>query len=288
MPQYFRFALLLLPAIAGLIAYHFSQSAPLAVPPPSLRGDDSIRLLSPDQQPRWYRKLETPAPSSWQYGVIPSITEKDNPTIYEVSTVNPKSVISKQDKRKAEVFRQSVIEAAYRNGWDNMEKARADGFSNAPPLDFLHYVNPPFTQDNDILNPEKPEFLMFYPSSNGPVLAGAMFLTKGHYDKGQQLGGVDTIWHFHTSYLAYCFKDNQMVEFEASGQCNGTASRRSPEMLHVWFVDHPQGDYATDMCLPAGAIEGWEGRKSWEAELEKRAKSHFNRLKDKRFTVKES
>ncbi|WP_330926617.1 hypothetical protein [Candidatus Sororendozoicomonas aggregata] len=284
MPQYFPFGLILLPAFAGLIAYHFLFDTSRAVSVPLLKVDDSIRLLSPEGQPRWYRQLETDA-SPWQYGVIPAITEKDNPTIYEVSSVNPTSVPSRQQQQKADTFKHSVMEAAYSNGWDNIEQARADGFTNSPPLDFLHYANPQYTRDNETLNPEKPEFLMFYPSNNGLVLAGAMFLTTAHYDKGQQLGGVNTLWHFHTSYQAYCFRDNLMVEFEASGQCDGTASRRSPEMLHVWFVDHPKGDYATDMCLPAGVIEGWEGRKSWEAELEKRAKKHFNILKDKHFTV---
>jgi hypothetical protein len=36
---------------------------------------------------------------------------------------------------------------------------------------------------------------------------------------------------------------------------DGFPNDRSPEMLHVWLLDHPQGRFATDMALPSETLE---------------------------------
>ena len=234
---------------------------------------------------RWFRRYGID--NAWRYGIVPAADATNDADIYEVSNRDPNTTVSDQARTFADNFRSAVMEAAYSNGWDDVSKATSDGYSNGPPFDFLHYVNFENTRDTDVLNPQKPEFLMYYPTSSGQVLAGAMFLTEKLYDQGPQPGGADMIWHYHTSDQAFCFRNNVMVEFEDDDSCNGIISRRSPEMLHVWFVEHPQGYYSTEMCLPAGIIEGWDGRKTWEEERARRFDRHIRQLRDKKFTLPE-
>ena len=43
---------------------------------------------------------------------------------------------------------------------------------------------------------------------------------------------------------------------DAQRNCSiGTPSSKSPEMIHVWFLDHRQGPFATRMRLSADLLE---------------------------------
>ena len=43
---------------------------------------------------------------------------------------------------------------------------------------------------------------------------------------------------------------------DAQGKCSiGTPSSKSPEMIHVWFLDHRQGPFATQMRLSPDLLE---------------------------------
>lgn len=37
--------------------------------------------------------------------------------------------------------------------------------------------------------------------------------------------------------------------------CDGIPSSESPEMLHVWFVDHPGSQFESEMSLSGDVIE---------------------------------
>jgi hypothetical protein len=55
----------------------------------------------------------------------------------------------------------------------------------------------------------------------------------------------------------------------AQGQCDrGVPTHRSPEMIHIWLVDHPLGPFSTSMHLDPklmmGLLEKREAR--WAAE----------------------
>ena len=52
-----------------------------------------------------------------------------------------------------------------------------------------------------------------------------------------------------------------MGPVDSKGACaDGVPSPRSAEMIHVWFLDHPDGPYATNMSLPAGLMRELEER----------------------------
>ena len=42
----------------------------------------------------------------------------------------------------------------------------------------------------------------------------------------------------------------------ATGSCDeGVPADRSPEMIHVWFIEHPEGAFATTMRLTDDLID---------------------------------
>ena len=70
--------------------------------------------------------------------------------------------------------------------------------------------------------------------------------------EGQQIGGPLTVWHYHLWSGPTCIVKGRIGMGRAKkGKCKeGEPSQKSPEMLHVWFVDHPDGRFASGMSLP--------------------------------------
>lgn len=145
-----------------------------------------------------------------------------------------------------------TYEAAERKGWFNYSKAKEDGFDNPDSPD--HYVNVDYFRDNETLNPEKPEFLMFRNNSNGTqVLVGVMFMQNDVDEHGRQIGGSITKWHYHAYDQYDCYYNG--YAYSRTADCpESYYSNVSPEMLHVWFVEHKEGIFATNMYVPAEEV----------------------------------
>ena len=126
----------------------------------------------------------------------------------------------------------------------------ADSFELLPDDD-LHYFNEEFLLDDAVLDPERPEFLMYYPTQDGMALTGLMFFTRSSdSEHGPQIGGPLTVWHYHMYSHPRCFRHGivaigMLWDLKECAQ----ASHRTPEMLHVWLVDHPSGPFATQMYI---------------------------------------
>ena len=78
---------------------------------------------------------------------------------------------------------------------------------------------------------------------------GAMFLSIGQ--RGPQVAGPLSEWHFHID-RRMCYEQGVLPidTIDERGSCGaGFPNIRSPEMLHVWFFDHPDGRFATSMGL---------------------------------------
>ena len=83
-------------------------------------------------------------------------------------------------------------------------------------------------------------------------LVGYMFYVARADERGAQLGGPLTVWHYHVWSRARCFVRDVLpvgLAGPAGGCERGDVRFRSPEMLHVWLVDHPKGPFATSMNL---------------------------------------
>jgi hypothetical protein len=121
-----------------------------------------------------------------------------------------------------------------------------------------------FVLDDVQLDPERPEYLMYYPDPEGSdedVLTGLMFLADAPESRGHQFAGPLAIWHYHTYTNARCWTHGGLLStgmVDASGKCSmsgGVPIHRSPEMVHVWLIDHPRGPFSTGMTLPQDVLK---------------------------------
>jgi hypothetical protein len=128
--------------------------------------------------------------------------------------------------------------------------AQADGYRAVTPIDapIVHYVNPAYLVGGDTLNPEHPESLIYGNSARGPILLAAMYIAHRIGQAGPDIGGPLTLWHAHSN-LCFNAKTNIIDSFtDAAGNCPaGSFNSGTPEMLHVWVVDNPNGPFSTDM-----------------------------------------
>ena len=170
--------------------------------------------------------------------------------IWEV-TREPSSIQTPEQKRLADELVENSYRAAEQHGWFDVEIGVRDGYS---PMygDRTHYANEEYILDGVVLDPDRPEFLMYYESEGRKVLAGMMFLVSEPLAYGPQIGGPETLWHYHRWSRPLCLLDGLLVvgERDETGMCaRGTSAGRSPEMIHVWLVDHPKGRFTTNMAL---------------------------------------
>jgi hypothetical protein len=172
--------------------------------------------------------------------------------IWEFSDFPPDTEPTAEQQAAAEEMIERCHEAAIRHGWDDVNQAIADNFI-LPPQDNNHYRNDDYRRDDQILDPDHPEFLMYYPLDGKAKLAGFMFYTRSYEEHGPQFGGPLTLWHYHT------WRDPHCVPWDlatVTGKClEGKPSYRTPEMIHVWLVDRPEGPFATSMLILPEILE---------------------------------
>ena len=156
----------------------------------------------------------------------------------------------------AQAFVQQSLESARRHGWFEFEQAQREGFQRLAD-DPAHYFKREFLFDDRVLDPERPEFLMYRDTPRGKLLVGFMYFARSVDERGPQPGGVLTSWHYHPWGLpGYCAEGGILPigrPDEEGGCPDGVHVTRSAEMLHVWFIDHPLGPYAHAMIFPAEA-----------------------------------
>ncbi len=169
--------------------------------------------------------------------------------IYEVTRFPHLVEPSAEQMAAAGAFWERARAAVRARGWDDFDRAVADGFELMFG-DANHYANRQHVADGRVLDPERPEFLIYYDTGDGKRLAGLMFLAAPG-THGPQIAGPMAVWHFHLWKHKLCLWQGLLVDGLADGdECpDGVASHRSPEMLHLWFFDHPQGMFATGMDL---------------------------------------
>jgi len=158
-----------------------------------------------------------------------------------------------EQQKWADDFVGRCWDSARRHGWFDFSAAAADGYQ-LQWGDREHYVKRSFVFDDRILDPDRPEFLMYRDTPRGKLLVGFMFFTRSLDEHGPQPGGSLTPWHFHPwGRRGYCAEGGilPVSRPDDRGRCDrGEHVERSAEMLHVWFVDHPLGPYADAMLFP--------------------------------------
>lgn len=129
--------------------------------------------------------------------------------------------------------------------YQNVAVALADGYrpTTATNQPLVHYGNPKYMHDGRILDPARPEELVYANTAHGPVLLGAMYMTEQAVRPGPDIGGSLTQWHAHANI---CFAANAAIAgfLTPFGTCPaGTINVLTPAMLHVWTIDNPTGAY---------------------------------------------
>jgi hypothetical protein len=149
---------------------------------------------------------------------------------------------SDDERARAEALWKASVAGAER--WRDPAAAAAAGFrfkdedkaGSGRPVRFLHVPNPAWRADGRLLDPARPETLVYW---SGPgdrlTLVGVMYTApKGTH--GPTVGGPITRWHTHES----CRDPDTRAKLgrPVDGACpQGQVHRRSGEMMHVWFTD---------------------------------------------------
>jgi hypothetical protein len=129
----------------------------------------------------------------------------------------------------------------------DLRDARAAGY--APhvtiPRSVKHYFNPAYVTDGRVLDPARPEGLVYAHTTRRPVLVAAVYLMNRAGEPVRAVGGCLTPWHAHTEH---CSSD------PASGRIDGVLGRdgrcppglvpwATPPMLHTWMIELPDGPF---------------------------------------------
>ena len=140
--------------------------------------------------------------------------------------------------------------------WSDPATAVAAGFHSIGDAvtGFEHYVQWDWINDEDFLNPDHPESLVYSPQPDGSKkLVSAMYMlpdTVG-LDQVPDIGGALTQWHIHDNL---CFTTDpiapQVVGLtDAQGGCPASLQKFRPApMIHVWITPNK--------CGPFSALEG--------------------------------
>ncbi|QXC62456.1 hypothetical protein KSP35_06555 [Aquihabitans sp. G128] len=147
----------------------------------------------------------------------------------------------------------------------DVKTAEADGFSSIHDsmTGHEHFVNWAYLDDGHVLDPDRPESLVYQVEPNGGrKLVSAMFMLApgSTLDDVPDLGGSLTQWHIHDD-LCYSATDPPRVAGITSvgGTCRPPLRKLKPvPMIHVWITKHPCGPFAALEGIGAGQVKAGE------------------------------
>ncbi len=122
-----------------------------------------------------------------------------------------------------------------------------------------HYINLSLIEDDDFLNPEKPESLVYTVNGDQRTLAGAMYIASTRPTDDPTLlafAGPLMQWHNHGDLCWAPGPDGKprvVGVTDANGNCaNGVNTGGGNPMVHVWVTPHPCGVFAALEGVGAG------------------------------------
>jgi hypothetical protein len=129
----------------------------------------------------------------------------------------------------------------------DLRDARTAGYAphRLIPQSVKHYFNPAYVTDGRVLDPARPEGLLYAHTTRGPVLVAAVYLMNRAGEPARAVGGCLTPWHTHTELCS---------SHPASGRIDGVRGRdgrcppgqvpwATPPMLHTWLILLPDGPF---------------------------------------------
>jgi hypothetical protein len=146
--------------------------------------------------------------------------------------------------------------------WADPAYAEANGFKTIGDggTGTEHLVSQAFMDDDVVLDPAKPESLVYNTEGGKRELVAAMYMTKRGVPLKDvpKIGGGLVQWHVHDNL---CYNDQGRVAglTDEEGNCPpGLVKPVETPMVHVWITKHP--------CGPFAALEGIAGGRIPEGE----------------------
>jgi hypothetical protein len=145
--------------------------------------------------------------------------------------------------------------------WKTPDKAQAAGYrsiGDAVTGD-EHFVNWSYVDDGHILDPKRPESLVYERRNGRQSVVAAMYMLPfgSNFSDVPDVGGGLTQWHVHRDLcLTNDPKQKFVVGFAALDRpCpTGTTKAGNTPMLHVWTVPNPCGPFAALEGVGAGQV----------------------------------
>ena len=139
--------------------------------------------------------------------------------------------------------------------WADPAHAEANGFRSIGDgfTGTEHLVNQAFMSDDVILDPDRPESLVYDTRNGGRRLVAAMYMVQRGLPLEQvpDIGGKLMQWHTHEN-LCYNAEGKVRGITDAAGNCPAGLVKPVPTpMIHVWIESH--------QCGPFAALEGIAG-----------------------------
>jgi hypothetical protein len=96
-----------------------------------------------------------------------------------------------------------------------------------------------------VLDPIRPEGLLYVHTDRGPVLIAAVYLMNRAGEPGAAVGGCLAQWHVHTNL---CSRDPDKGLITGGrprgGRCpRGQVPWAAPPMMHTWVIKIPGGPF---------------------------------------------
>lgn len=135
----------------------------------------------------------------------------------------------------------------------DLRDARRAGYAphERVPRPLKHYFKAAYVIDGRVLDPTRPEGLLYAHSDRGPVLVAAVYMMNRAGEPGREVGGCLTRWHVHHEL---CSSD------PAKGLISGVRTRggscppgqvpwAAPPFLHAWTIDFSGGPFAPHVAV---------------------------------------
>jgi hypothetical protein len=133
--------------------------------------------------------------------------------------------------------------------YQDWHKAWAAGYRPGGPTSMpsTHWMNDAYVKAGYVMDPHRPQGLVYGNSRSGPVLLGAMFQMQHIGQFGPDPGGPLTAWHQHENicFTPFGFEFSFMTPYATCPL--GSIDISVSPMLHVWFYKTSGGPFAVDI-----------------------------------------
>jgi hypothetical protein len=131
--------------------------------------------------------------------------------------------------------------------YQDVNVALAAGYRpQTPEATQVHYENKAYETGNKrpVMDPNRPQGLVYARTAHGPVLLGAMFVLADQNQRGPDFNGVVREWHVHPNACVSPISMTLSGLLTPYGNCPPLSfAIITTPMLHVWRPDMPNGAF---------------------------------------------